>query len=69
VTGQTAIPVAEEPRTGPCAWCGETTSMQLVLEQSYTTAPNGTRVPKKTKAAWVCPAHNRTLQRREGAGA
>jgi hypothetical protein len=63
VTGQTAIPVAEEPRTGPCAWCGETTGLTIVLEQNWT-VQRGTRVPKSTKWAWCCSVHQKSLQRR-----
>jgi hypothetical protein len=63
MTGQQAIPVPPAPRRGPCAWCGTPTSLTITLEQNWTSR-GGVRVPKSTKWAWVCPAHDKSLGRR-----
>jgi hypothetical protein len=67
VTGQDPLceVPAGEPTTGPCAWCGVTTSAKLVIRKaSWTTAANGAKVMKKRPVeSWVCVEHDRTLVR------
>jgi len=63
VTGQTSIPVPPAPRRGNCAWCGTPTSLTITLEQKWTTH-KGVRVPKHTNWQWICPAHNKSIERR-----
>jgi hypothetical protein len=66
MSDQQVIPAPNEPTSGPCDWCGTSTHERLVLDRGWTVAANGQRVPKLTKWAWACPAHLKSLVRREG---
>lgn len=74
MTDQAAIPVDEAtPTTGPCEWCGASTSLKLEVEPArYGKDPlTGVRVMKRHAIeAWCCsPCQDRLVlvERREKA--
>ena len=62
MTGQQQIADQGAPAaSGPCAWCGENTTLRLQIRRG---SGKAAKALKMTFEVWCCAAHQRSLQLR-----